>query len=438
MNTAPTSTCTVFSSDCDILSRWIASDSTRNCIPRAQSNPVSERTLATMFRDIQQSAAYIDDQKADKGDSFYNMQIHSITTLSTVPKPTTFEMTSIPTKIRNYIQHKSTYCLTFGGTIGARKVTIKFVVDYTREMPKSVINIYKVYFARIMIWLKTAFKYSRTACGNDLVAFLYLTPFTKSLPRTNAEPIGQLHANTAFTYTCTDTVAEIVVFRREEWFKVFVHETFHLLALDFSGMGAGTLAVCATKMKTIFPIDSKFALYESYTEVWATIINACFCSYFCKQGHTGLGNFKKQFKLLMRYETMFKVFQMHKILRFIGLEYVDLYSTTKESEMLRNELYRENTNVFSYSIAGTLLMVNYAEFLSWCDKHNTSLFAFKRTSDALVGFCNLIKGVHKTQFTLDTLYKIGDDPCFANMIENIPEEGEWIKSSLRMTANEMA
>ena len=55
------------------------------------------------------------------------------------------------------------------------------------------------------------------------------------MPDSNIDIIDQIHVNTGFTTTCP-VDSEIVIFREEEWFKVFIHETFHNFALDFSDM----------------------------------------------------------------------------------------------------------------------------------------------------------------------------------------------------------
>ena len=37
---------------------------------------------------------------------------------------------------------------------------------------------------------------------------------------------------------------------------------------------------CTNYILNIFPVQSEVNLYESYTEFWAEIINALFCSFF--------------------------------------------------------------------------------------------------------------------------------------------------------------
>ena len=72
------------------------------------------------------------------------------------------------------------------------------------------------------------------------------------LPSTNIEILNSSHVNTAFTRTCPKK-SEIVVFRKEEWFKVFIHESFHNFGLDFSDMNN---AECTSRILDIFPVNS--------------------------------------------------------------------------------------------------------------------------------------------------------------------------------------
>ena len=60
-----------------------------------------------------------------------------------------------------------------------------------------------------------------------------LLHLSKSLPDTNTSTLGPDNVNTAFTLACSPN-SEMVIFRREEWKKVFIHETFHTYGLDFS------------------------------------------------------------------------------------------------------------------------------------------------------------------------------------------------------------
>jgi len=126
------------------------------------------------------------------------------------------------------------------------------------------------------MWLYIINQYASKQCANSLVIYLYFTSLEKRIPNSNISILDEINVNTAFTSTCPKD-SEIVVFRKEEWFKVFIHETFHNFALDFSDMNNNDAHKC---ILDIFKVNSNVNLYEAYTEFWAEIMNALFCSFF--------------------------------------------------------------------------------------------------------------------------------------------------------------
>jgi hypothetical protein len=180
--------------------------------------------------------------------------------------------------------------------------------------------------------------------------YLYLTTADKRLPTALRQPIDTEHVNTAFTTGCNATT-EITIFRREEWFKVFIHESMHNLGLDFD---------FSTKnqqlLKSIFPLkNSKCFLAETYCEMWAEILNILLHDDGSAiERHVGI-------------ERKFSLFQTAKILDYFDLNYVELYEKTKESERLRENNYKELTAVFCYYIVKTILLYNCNEFIEWVE-----------------------------------------------------------------------
>ena len=64
----------------------------------------------------------------------------------------------------------------------------------------------------------------------NLQFFLYMTPFQKYLPE-KGEKMGEIHINTGYHVIDTQWV---YVYRKEEWLKVFCHETIHVYEIDGS------------------------------------------------------------------------------------------------------------------------------------------------------------------------------------------------------------
>ena len=149
---------------------------------------------------------------------------------------------------------------------------------------------------------------------------------------------------------------EILIFREEEWEKVLIHETMHAMCLDFSGLDYLNLK---NKMKNIFKIKSDFEISESYTESWATILNCCFISYNLLDDTNDIENFLLFTDFCIQLERMFSLFQMIKMLHFMGLRYQNLYKVDAVSSSFRKILYKEDTNVLSYYVIKTITRYDY-------------------------------------------------------------------------------
>ena len=104
---------------------------------------------------------------------------------------------------------------------------------------------------------------------------MYFKTFKKILPNNQLITLNSEHVNTAYTSGCRENT-ETVIFRQEEWFKVFIHETFHNFGLDFSNMNMNNTD---SKLNKIFNVNIEYKLYESYCETWARIINVMFYTY---------------------------------------------------------------------------------------------------------------------------------------------------------------
>ena len=104
---------------------------------------------------------------------------------------------------------------------------------------------------------------------------IYLTPFKKILPENNTTVLSAEHVNTAFTFAC-EPEGEITIFREEEWFKVFLHESFHSYGLDFA---LSESTILRKTIEKVFHIKSDFNVNEAYTETWARIINCALFSF---------------------------------------------------------------------------------------------------------------------------------------------------------------
>jgi hypothetical protein len=243
----------------------------------------------------------------------------------------------------------------------------------------------------------------------------------KELPKTNAHILDQTNVNTAFTRTCL-TTSEIVIFRKEEWFKVLIHESFHNFGLDFADMNN---TECHAKILRMFKVSSEVNLFEAYTEFWAEIINACLCSFLILQNKNDVNEFLSNADFFINFERTYSFFQLVKTLDFMGVTYTDLYSSS-----LRNSKYKEKSNILAYYVIKTILIHNFQDFLSWCQTHNTSLLQFNKEGDNQIKMCNFIEQTYMSNTLLDNIYK--SDTLFRKI-----KGKNRLSQNLRMTMFEL-
>jgi hypothetical protein len=217
---------------------------------------------------------------------------------------------------------------------------------------------------KIYTWLYIAsFCKSGTECSPHLSIYIYLTNYKKQLPTAKHAPIEPEHANTGYTLACPTTTNEIYIYRREEWFKVFIHETIHSLGMDFANMPESK---SIQYMQTIFPVKYDLRFYEAYTETWATILYLLFVIY--EKHSSKLLKYKiQQLEELCIQQQKWSILQVVKILNHFDLKYGDLYSKTNHP---KRKFYKENTSVFSYYILKSIFFYSINTFVEWCIDHN--------------------------------------------------------------------
>jgi hypothetical protein len=235
--------------------------------------------------------------------------------------------------------HTLTHGVEYIGHINASKICIRFFTK-TKD---DCINRYQI----VMTILRFMLAY--TSIPLIKIDFLF-TDVKKTLPPKN-ELIGQDTLNTGYTI---DNL--IVVYREEEWLKVFIHECMHLFEYD------GILRDKSELLYSLFPVNKNILLNESYSEIWARILNCCMISVVNDI----------PVKILLKKESEFSKKQMIKILNHMNLTYNDLFNPTI--------VFHEKTNAFAYIVLGAILMNRPYEFMQWCKIHNTPLLTVTDTN----------------------------------------------------------
>lgn len=398
-----------------------------NKIPPISHTFKTDSIVKELYHDILTADNFVETLKKTKG-NYYNLTTKKIVSSKQIIKPNIFNSNSFPELVRKHIDEMSVSEIFYTFSILNRNIKIYFVVE--EDHIELKIDTYNKYVDYIVMWLYILNQYASKKCANALTIYFYFTSLEKNLPESKIVILDELNVNTAFTTTCPKD-SEIVVFRKEEWFKVFIHETFHNFGLDFSDMNNDSVHKC---ILGIFNIKSDVNLYESYTECWAEIINAMFCGFVTLRDKSDIDEFLSNFEKYINFERNYSFFQLIKTLNFMGLQYYDLYSKDEHSKMLCKHLYKEKTNVLSYYIIKAILINNYPLFLQWCNKHNLSLLQFKKTSSNQNEYCLLIQKNYKTKSMLESVYNAN---LVFNKLQKKYRPSHYLLTNLRMSICEL-
>jgi hypothetical protein len=173
-------------------------------------------------------------------------------------------------------------------------------------------------------------------------AVILLSSAKKTYPHNRI--FGQSNVNSGYW-----SAGKIVVYRKEEWFKVFIHECFH----HFHYENVLFDEKLSKRILKIFKVDSEVNLYESYCEVWARTLNCCMKS-VCN---------KVPLETLLYHEKRYAVRHMVNVLHHMNLTYHKIQYPCN---------YRENTNVLSYVVITAILM-----FQDFIPTHMSSMPSFR-------------------------------------------------------------
>jgi len=363
-----------------------------------------------------------------KKQSPYKATIKKITNANQITRPKIFNANSFPEQVRKHIDETVMTEISYSFSLYEREVRVYFIVESVDV--EHELEVYNRYVETIGMWLYILNLYASKECAKSITIYLYLTSLEKKLPTSNISVLDENNVNTAFTTTCPRD-SEIVIFRKEEWFKVLIHETFHNFGLDFSMMNNELIHNC---ILNIFGVNSQVNAYEAYTEFWAEIINTLFCSFFSLKNKMNYDEFLSNVEFYINFERTFSFFQLVKTLQFMGLTYKDLYSKTSQSIINRENLYKEKSNVLSYYVLKTIMINNFQGFLDWCKRNNLSLFNFKRTIGNQKEFCKFITRNYKTKSMLDG---INEAEIFISKLNSKKVNMRYILSNMRMSICEL-
>ncbi len=315
--------------------------------------------------------------------------------------------------------------------IGERNIIL--YIGTSSKMAKKDIN---TIVKRVYVWLTIASFFSNKKCSQTLTIYLSMSPHNKLLPTAKMDYINREHVNTAFTYPCKKD-NEIHIFRKEEWFKVLIHESFHCFGLDFSEYND---AATSREILKIFNVTADVRVFESYCEIWAELLNDMFIVFYTTRWNENPDKWMqtciRKLEVLVHNEQIFSIFQCAKILSYYQLQYKDILHVNSKPGQ-NNDKYRDNTHVLSYYIIKSMLLYNINDFIDECVRINGYSINFNKDQthvfENMHHYCKFIELIHdKAEFIIE----LTNMTTFVSRsaFKQLPKH---IQQSLRMSAYEL-
>ena len=114
----------------------------------------------------------------------------------------------------------------------------------------------------------------------------------------------------------------------------------------------------------------------------------------------------------------------------MGLKYNDLYDKNINSNILRKNLYRENTHVFAYFVMTAIFLNDYTSFMIWCKTYNEDLLKFNSTPN---NFQEFMKYIEEKYNCISLLSNITEMEKISKTIYNSHKNNQDIVNTTRMS-----
>lgn len=342
-------------------------------------------------------------------------------------------------------------------------VNIHFIIYLSNEKECEtiidIINKYDKYVFHMLALLSLVIKLTNNTCSKDgLNIYIFKTPFERKIENKLIKSvIGANNINGGFCYGCTQK-GDIVIYRDEEFFKVFSHELCHNFGIDkyiFTFIRNSLYKSPESEMynnfinnfnlsKKINREKYDIGIQESLIEFWGIFLNTSLFVFNTNYAYNiiyynKVKNYIDFFEELFKYEITHSFFQTQKVLSYNNVSIQSILSTTNvEKNKLNN--YRETTHVFSYIVIKLFLLVNYKEFIN----SNISIKRINKTNPAkyIVGFHYSLKNI--TRF-FDYIISISHSNSeyiktnlhyFSRLLKN-KNSNKFITNNMRMSSIEI-
>jgi hypothetical protein len=342
-------------------------------------------------------------------------------------------------------------------------ISQKYISHLSKKVENMLINIF-------LIKLLSNNNCNNKILGHDICSSqgltinILCTPFKRTIEILNNDEnvLGANNVNGGFCYGCTNA-GEIVVYRSEEWFKVFTHELIHNYGVDhyiFEYMKevksnnndyfrsykkfinnfnlSREININENNIFKIFDIG----LQESIVEYWGEFFNnAIFCFNY---GLNPFNVYYKNFHNIMNLEIIHGYFQSTKILKKNNMNFNVLLS--KNKSLNEQNKYKERTHIFSYYILKLFLLNNYkslvnifikkSDLINIKDEYRLQLDKNIETIDKI--FSNILDSAHSNEvlnnfILFDKIFTYIRDTYYYNIKKKMDDDLIFLIANLRMS-----
>ena len=349
------------------------------------------------------------------------IELHDGTSILThVFKDSAFISPIIIDYIKSHLTHY--YLIEFDNNL------IYYFVKSNTKSISSKINKDINELCRIIYTTKILF--NRTNENNKQILYYFPTPLKKRINK-DTHILGVNECNTGYSYLeslyekkhCCHPNGNIYIFRKEEHYKVLIHELIHACYKDQDMILSDENELFSKN----FCINKQILLNESYTETIATILNLFYLHIILyNKSISKINNKNKNMKMLeLMYinETKYSFYTMAKILNFYKINSINDF-TKYSNQKGCNTVFLQETNVFSYYIVKPLLLYNINKFSAFLKKYTDNFSVVSQ--DCVKYFSKMILNI------------IHNDIKTKNIIKMLLEKFKNCKNkSLRLTLYEI-
>ena len=322
--------------------------------------------------------------KLNKSDNYINNLL----------KKSIFISPSIISYIRS--NFKKYYLIEYDNNLIYYFIEDKSTKEKEKEKEKDIYHICSIIYS-----IKILF--NRTNKNNKQTLYYFPTPFKKKINK-DTKILGINECNTGYSHLeslyekkdkiqCCHSNGNIYIFRKEEHYKVLIHELIHACYRDRDMILSEENDIFSNK----FCVNKKILLNESYTETIATILNLFYVNIILKKDI-------KNLDLIFQNETKYSFYTMIKILNFYKIKSINDFIKNNKNKKECNTQFLQSTNVFSYYIVKPLLLSNLKLFTNYLKKY-TDNFSIK-SSKSVKYFSNIILKIINKKHTKNIIKKL--------------------------------